>query len=290
MKKSKNLFICFVFLFVLIFVAQPQEVNAANVVTKQISAIKKVYPQGSRINKWVFTSTLVKRNGEVSYSTAYNGGCNALVAYVTLKIFHNPYVPDSAAYKTIGTAKTTSSAAMNKLFKKAKPGDVVRMFNDRGECHFAIFLSRTGSGIKLYEANFGSKNKVWYNHLWKWGNIKSWSHGATKISVCRSDNYKQVAAGKAAKNYKKGDTFTIKGITYRVIKNKTGEGQVKVIARGPDAGTTPKAIGINKDTASRLRLAENLPYRLEFVADMLEYKAYQILPDKIQDEQYFVVK
>lgn len=290
MKKSKKMCLLFSCLLLLAFASLPREADAANVVTKKISEIKKVYPQGSRINKWVVAPSIVNKNGDVYYSSIYNGGCNALVAYVTMKVFHNPYVPYSTSYKTIGTAKTSSPSAMNKLFKKAKPGDVVRMFNGSGECHFAIFLSKTGSGIKLYEANFGFKNKVWYNHLWKWGNIKSWSHGATKISVCRSNNYKQVAAGKAAKNYKKGDTFTIRGITYRVIKNKTGEGQVKVIARGPDAGTTPKAIGINKDTASRLRSAENLPYRLEFVADMLEYKAYQILPDKIQDEQYFVVK
>lgn len=290
MKKSKKMFLLVSCLLLLAFAGQPQKVNAANVVTKRISEIKKIYPQGSRINKWVFATTLVNRNGVIEYSTAYNGGCNALVAYVTLKTFHNPYVPDSASYKTIGMVKTSSPTAMKKLFRKAKPGDVVRMFNNSGECHFGIFLSGTASGIKIYEANFGSPNKVWYNHLWKWGNIRSWAHGATKISVCRSYNYNQVASGKTAKKYKKGSIFTIRGITYKVTKNSIKGGQVKVVAKDADAGKTPKAIGVNKDIAAYLRSAKKLPYSLDLIADMVEYRVYQNLPDKIQDEQYFTVK
>lgn len=290
MKKSKRYLLLFSCLLLLAFASLPQEANAAGVVTKRIREIKKIYPQGSKINKWVLASTLIDRDGDIHYSSAYNGGCNALVAYVTMKTFHNPYIPYSAAYKTIGTASTKSPSSMKKLFKKARQGDVVRMFNSRGECHFGIFLSTTGSGIKLYEANFGSKNKVWYNHLWKWGNIKSWSHGATKISVLRSGNYNQVAAGKAAKKYKKGAIFTIKGITYKVTKNSIKGGQVKVIAKTADAGSTPKAIGINKDMAAYLRSAHNLKYSADAIADMIEFKIYQKLPDKIQDEQYFIVK
>lgn len=289
-KKSKRLLILFACVFLLCFLAVPKEAHAANNVTKRMQEIKKIYPQGSRMNKWVFVSTLVKRDGELRYSSAYNGGCNALVSFVTMKVFHNAYMPDSAAYKTIGTTKTTSASAMKKLFKKAKPGDVVRMFNGRGECHFGIFLSKTGSGIKLYEANFGSKNKVWYNHLWKWGNIKSWSGGATRISVLRSRNYKQVTSGKTAKNYTKGDVFTVKGITYQVTKNAIKGGKVKVIAKDANAGRIPKAIGVNKDLAAYLRSAKNLKYRVDLIANLLEFKAYQAIPDKIQDEQYFVVE
>ena len=127
MKKSKKMCLLFSCLLLLAFASLPREADAANVVTKQISEIKKVYPQGSRINKWVVVPSIVNKNGDVYYSSIYNGGCNALVAYVTMKVFHNPYVPYSTSYKTIGTAKTSSPSAMNKLFKKAKPGDVVRM-------------------------------------------------------------------------------------------------------------------------------------------------------------------
>lgn len=290
MKKSKKLLILFSCIFLLCFLTMPQEIHAANYVTKRIREVKKEYPQGSKMNKWVLASTLVDKGRDVHYSSAYNGGCNALVAYVTMKVFHNPYIPYSVAYKTIGTAKTSSLSSMKKLFKKAKPGDVVRMYNSKGECHFGIFLSKTGSGIKLYEANFGAKNKVWYNHLWKWRDIRRWSRGATRVSVLRSWNYKQVASGKVAKNYKKGSIFTVNGITYKVTKNALRGGQVKVIAKDSNAGKVPKAIGVNKDLAAYLRSAKNLRYSVDAIADMVEFKEYRKIPGKIQDEQYFVVK
>ncbi|MDD6653922.1 MAG: hypothetical protein PUH88_00475 [Lachnospiraceae bacterium] len=287
MKKKVFLFFC---LLLLGIVSLPQDISAANVVSKRISEIKKIYPQGSKMNKWVLGSTLVKQKGEVYCTTIKNGGCNALVTYVTMKIFHNPYVPSSTGYINIGTASTTSPSSMNVLFKKAKPGDVVRMYNGNDECHFAIFLSRSNSGIKLYEANFGSKNKVWYNHLWKWNNIKSWSHGATKISVLRSNNYAKVVSGKAAIKYKKGAVFTIDGITYKVKKNSIKGGQIKVISKEANAGKTPKAIGINKGTAEYLRSVADLDYYAEMIADMIEFRTYQKIPSKIQDEQFFTVK
>ena len=290
MKKTKKL-AALLFALLLLGTGVPsQKVNASNVVTKRISEIRKIYPQGSRINKWVIGSTLVKKNGQMNYSTIYNGGCNALVTYVTMRTFHNPYVPGAAGYKNMGTAKTSSTSSMKALFRKAKTGDVVRMYNGSGECHFAIYLSRTGSGIWLYEANFGAPNKVWYNHLWKWKNIKSWAHGATRVSVLRSRNYSKVAAGKAARKYKKGAVFTYEGITYKVIKSSIRGGTVKVIKKTASAGRKPKAIGINKETAAYMKSVKNADYVARFMADMIKVKTYQKVPSTIQDEQFFIVK
>lgn len=289
-KKLKFLFLLLFIVFALGNIRYPQEVHAANVITHRISEVRKIYPHGSRLNKTVLGTTMVRKNGKTYCHSVYNGGCNSLVTFLTMKVFHNPYVPHTTSYKNIGTASTYSTSSMKKLFKKAKVGDVVRMYNGKGECHFAIFLSKTGNGIKLYESNFGSKNKVWYNHLWKWGKIKSWSQGATKISVLRSFNYNQVASGKAAKKYIKGTRFTINGITYQVTKNSLNCGQVKVIQKATNAGKMPKAIGINKDTASYLRKKGSHDFFATYMSGSMEYRVYYKKPAFIQDEQYFTVK
>lgn len=53
MKKSKKLLILFSCIFLLCFLTMPQEIHAANYVTKRIREVKKEYPQGSKMNKWV---------------------------------------------------------------------------------------------------------------------------------------------------------------------------------------------------------------------------------------------
>lgn len=268
------------------------EAEAAGQISSRLTQVKKDFPNKSKINKVIWVTTVVKSYGSLKDFTAGNEGCNALVAYATMKIFHNPYIPDASGYKKIGTAKTSSIKAMKKLFKKAKKGDVIRWHRGGEDYHFAIYLSRYQGGVKVYEANFGPKNKVWYNHKWPYRSMKSWSGGGTKVSVYRSSNYNQVNKGKAALNLKKGQTFTYDGITYQVTKTGIRKGKVKVIQKTPDAGSVPKAIGINYDTANRLRSYWKTEWPdIEFSEDgQGRIIAYRSNAGRYQNEQYFVVQ
>ncbi len=81
--------------------------QAKSVVEKRLEAVRKDYPQESKINSYISV------NG---YS---GGGCNALVMYATLKIFHNAYDPSCDTFRKIGkTASTNSVSAMRTLLKK----------------------------------------------------------------------------------------------------------------------------------------------------------------------------
>jgi len=157
----------------------PLPVNAKTIVEKRLEEVVKEYPDKSVMNNLVWV------NG------TEGGGCNALVMYTTLKVFHNAYVPGVNTFSQIGkTTSTRNVSDMKKLFKKAKIGDVIRWRNGYTDSHFAIYLSSNKSGVYLYECNFGKKNKVWYKHFWAWNNMKTWpSNGANKVNVYRSKNY-----------------------------------------------------------------------------------------------------
>ena len=269
-----------------------QQTQAAGQVNKRLAQVRKDFPQGSRINKMITVPSIVNMNGFPTYMDFSNGGCNALVTYATLKIFHNPYVPGSNSFKKIGTAKTGSTSAMKKLFKKARKGDVIRWHKGSSHHHFAIYLSHNGSGVKVYEANFGPKNKVWYNHTWPYKSMNSWAHGASQVSVYRSKNYNKVNKGKEAKNLSKGKTFTYDGITYKVTKAGIRGATVKVVSKTADAGKVPKAIGINYDTSDRLIRFGNSywDYYAQDVGESCRIKTYSRKTGGYEDEQYFVVK
>ena len=266
--------------------------EAAGQISKRLAQVKKDFPQGSRINRWITVPSITLENGFPTIREWDTGGCNALVAYATMKIYHNPYVPGTKSYKKVGTAKTSSTGAIKKLFKKAKKGDVVRWHKGGQEFHFAIYLSKDGSGIKVYEANFGPKNKVWYNHKWPYGKMKAWTHGATQVRVYRSKNFSKVDKGKAAKNLAKGSTFTHKGITYKVTKAGIRNAQVKVIAKSSSAGKVPKAIGLNYDNIDSLLKSPDLDDEdiAEMIAEEYRIRTYSKKKGWYYDEQYFTVK
>lgn len=239
--------IMILFLLIGLFACQPNgeiqaKGNTQSVVMQRLQAVRKDFPNQSRINAWITV------NG---FS---GGGCNALVMYTTLKIFHNAYVPSEDTYKQVGkTVSTKSNKAMKRLFENAKPGDVIRWRKGYTDSHFAIFLTGSTKGIYVYEANFGSRNKVWYRHFWAWKNMRKWPKGgASKVNIYRSKNYNLVNKKKAAVNYKKGDEIVVKGLRYRVTKAGTITGTVKFV--GYDLGTKkegkkiPKYLYVNKDT------------------------------------------
>lgn len=220
-----------------------------SVVMKRLQAVRKDFPDRSRINSYI---TVNEFSG---------GGCNALVMYATLKIFHNAYVPGSDTYRRVGkTTSTKSNRAMRKLFKKAKVGDVVRWRKDYANSHFAIFLSENSKGIYLYEANFGSRNKVWYKHFWAWDKMKSWPKGgANKVNVYRSKNYNKVNKKKSAINYKKGDEIVIQGLCYRIKKTNAIDGVAKWIGyeSGSEGKKIPKYLCVNRDIGDELNSNED---------------------------------
>ena len=277
----------------LLMIPQTQEAQAAGQVNKRLKQVMKDYPDGSHINKMITVPAIVNERGFPGLRTIINGGCNALVAYTTLKIFHNPYVPGAKSYKKVGkTARTGSTASMKRLFKKAKKGDVIRWHSGRTHYHFAIFLSRNGSGVKVYEGNYGGKNQVRNHHQWNWDSMKYRTHGAKNVSVYRSKNYGKVNKGKAAKNLGKGKTFTFKGITYKVTKSGLRKGQVKVISKDRTVGKKPKAIGINYDTSKRLiRYGKReWDYYAMSYGKHYRIRAYSKNKGRWNNEQYFTVK
>lgn len=216
--------------------------QAKTVVERRLADVKKYYPNGSKINEEVFD--------EEGY---IGGGCNALVMFATLRMFHEAYTPSSDNFKQVGkTTSTKSNKNMKKLFRKAKVGDVIRWRNGYTDAHFAIFQSMNSQGVYLYEANFYSENLVWYEHFWKWKKMSIRpTGGATKVNVYRFRKYKQVNQKQYAKNFNKGDTFTVSGIQYQVTKTGATQGKVKVIGYEEDADQSkiPKYL--------YLRLAEN---------------------------------
>ena len=106
-----------------------------NEVEKRLSHIQKEYPDGSFFKE---TVTVGRWTG---------GGCNALVMYATLKVFHNAYTPDGTSYQKIGRASTHNRKALQKLFRKAKIGDVVRFRKGKKDTHFALFLRTEKRGM-----------------------------------------------------------------------------------------------------------------------------------------------
>ena len=106
------------------------EAKKKTVVEKRIEQVRKEYPNKSKMNELV---------GVRGFT---GGGCNALVMYTTLRVFHNSFTPLCDTYKTIGTSASTNDiAAMKRLFAKAKVGDVVRFRDGNTDAHYAIFLS-----------------------------------------------------------------------------------------------------------------------------------------------------
>lgn len=226
MKKKARWLIVLVLAFCFI----PARANAETVVEKRLSAVVSEYPDGSVMNDSVCVNGME------------GGGCNALVMYATLKMFHNAYDPGQDTFSQIGkTTSVTDVSSMKKLFQKAKVGDVIRWRKEYTDSHFAIYLSHNDKGIYVYECNFGKKNKVWYKHFWAWKYMKTWpSGGANKVNLYRSNNYDEVNKKKAALNYRKGDVFEIQGSQYRVIKNGAIEGVVKFV--GYIDSVQPKAV------------------------------------------------
>lgn len=249
-KKGRKILVCLLVMLCVSGIRNPCT-KAKTVVEKRLAAVRNDYPAGSRINSYISVN---EYNG---------GGCNALVMYATLKIFHNAYVPGENTFRKIGkTASTKSNKAMRSLFKKAKPGDVIRWRKGYTDSHFAIFLAGNTKGVYIYEANFGSRNKVWYKHFWAWKNMRKWPKGgANKVNVYRSKNYNQVNRGKAATNYKKGDEFVVEGLRYRVTKAGAITGTVKFVRYETEIADTdgkkiPKYLYVNKDISSKVNSNE----------------------------------
>lgn len=268
---------------------------ASGTVEKRFNEVRKDFPNNSRIKKSITISTVVNDGGWETLETVKNGGCNALVTYVTMKIFHEPYIPGAVSYKKVGkTTKGSNKTALKKLFRKAKKGDVIRFHTSTEDLHFAIFMGMTSKGIKVYEGNYGSKHQVKYNHLWTWSDMASSRRTGAKckITVYRSRNYSKVNSGKAARNLKKGAVFKHKGITYKVTKTGIRKGTVKVVSKDADAETTPKAIGINYETSKRLikfGKCDDDTYAIE-KGENLKIRSYKKNKGRYYDEQYFVVK
>lgn len=221
MKQKKKIFAGLVvtILCVLFVFPMTTEAKGKSEVAKRIEKVQKQYPENSTFDNWVSAP---------GYSGA---GCNGFVMYTTLKVFHNMYTPSCDTYNHIGkSASTNNTDEMKELFKNGKIGDVVRFRNGYQDAHFAILLSVTDEGAYFYEANFGGKNRVKYNNLWRWSVMKSWpTGGATRVDLYRSKNYNKVNKKKSAKNIKKGKMIKASGIQYVVTKNTSFGGEVKVV-------------------------------------------------------------
>lgn len=157
-------------------------------VKQMIKKINKQYPDGSTFNR---TIEYYDPDDDVTYTY---GGCNGFVAYFTQKTFGDVYTQRySDGYRNKGSVSTSNTRKMKKLFKKAKIGDPI-MWYTGGDCrHVAIFMSYSEEGIRVYEANFGGKNKVRYNHLWPWNHMKDWpAGGAKKVTVSHYKKYNKL--------------------------------------------------------------------------------------------------
>ena len=268
---------------------------ASGTVGKRINEVRKDFPNNSRIKQSIKISTVVNDGGWETVETVKNGGCNALVAYVTMKVFHEPYIPGAVSYKKVGkTTKGSNTAALKKLFRKAKKGDVIRFHTSTEDLHLAIFMGMTSKGVKVYEGNYGSKHQVKYNHLWTWSDLASsrMTGAKCKVTVYRYRNYSKVNSGKAACNLKKGAVFKHKGITYKVTKGGIRNATVKVVSKDANAEATPKAIGINYETSSRLIKLGRSDWDTEAtdIGERLKIRSYKKNKGRYYDEQYFVVK
>ncbi len=244
-----------VFAFVLIFLLcfQPVEAASKTIVESRLAQVEKVYANGKQINDVV--DVTYYNSASSTERIIHNEGCNALVAYTTLKIFHNAFTPyNTSSYRQIGMASTSNTTALYALMKKAKVGDVIA-FTERkqspdSDSHYAIFEKCDAKGIYLYEANFrvsnsDLSNKVYSNHRWAYNKIKSWSN-SSYVRIYRSKNYDSVNRKTAAKNLKKGSYITIRKIKYKVISSNINNAKLQVVAASA-SGMIPKYVGLNYD-------------------------------------------
>lgn len=264
----------------------------AGTVSSRLNEVRKEYPAGSRI-PWVTVSAVSDDNGSMEYFYRFdNGGCAGMAAYATLKIFHNPYVVGSAFYRQIGkTVSANNIAAIRKMLKKAKIGDVLRWQSGSELKHVAIILSVNNSGVKFYEARWHANSKVFDNTFVTYGRLGHFASAKT-LSLHRSQNYEKVNAGKAAKNFSRGKEFTWDGITYKVTKAGIRGAQVKVVSKTEDAGKTPKGIGVNLDYSEMLIDYGEKNDDASAVSDgeKLRFRTYNKVKKHHTDEQFFTVK
>lgn len=236
--------LCVLLVTVLLCGALPLSATAASksVVQKRIEAIAKIYPQNSAFDEWV-------QVGRHDFWIQEYGGCSGLMAYVTKKVFGTPYCcKNCGGYTSIGSAATSNTAAMKKLFAKAKLGDVIEWTKGSQVAHHAIFQSDNANGVKLYEANFSGPNRVWYNHQWPWYGMKTWpAGGADKVTVLRADNYNAVNKGKSAKEPAKGKVYTLDTVSklkVQVVTSAIGNSYA-VVKSGYKKGTKlPTYVGL----------------------------------------------
>lgn len=263
---------------------------SASVVSDRLKKVRKEFSAKSRMNQTVYTNTFHVYQGR-EYGGASNGGCDALVAYTTLKVFHNAFQAGAKTYSKVGSTSTKNTSRMNKLFQKAKIGDVIYWSKGDNEYHAAIFLKRNSKGVYMYEANFSSKNMIYDNHLWKYGKMQSWSGGATTVTVYRSKNYTQVNQKKAARKLSKGAVFQMNGVTYKVLDTSYRCGKVKVVRQEKNAKAA-KYIGLNYETA---RLAKKYldGYNFDGYTDnyvrQIAYMTSIHIKKTLSDEQLFKV-
>ncbi len=255
---------------------QPADAATTSVVESRLAQIQKIYSNGSYINDIVKVTYHDSDNS--TYMNVDNGGCNALVAYTTLKIFHNPFTPyDTSSYRQVGVAAVSNTVAVYALMKNAKKGDVIaftsKVQNQNTDYHYGIFEKCSSTGFRLYEANFGPKNKVWDNHYWSYKSIKSRTNGATYVRVYRSKNFNQVNKKTAARNLKKNSTITIRGIRYKVTGSTINNAKLKIISETDETTKIPKYIGFNYDDWD----------------DTNDVVVYYKKPKYITDEQFFTV-
>ena len=69
-------------LLISVIISENTYLAHASVVSKRISQVKAVYPHNSKMNEIVVSDGI------------YNAGCNGLVAYTTLKVFHSAWIPN----------------------------------------------------------------------------------------------------------------------------------------------------------------------------------------------------
>lgn len=261
------------------------EAKSKTEVEKRIERVQKEYP-----NKSTF-------DGYVSVPGFTGGGCNGLVMYTTLKVFHNVYTPECDTYKHIGKSTSTkNTTALKNLFKKAKIGDVVRFRNGDTDAHYAIFLSDTSEGVYLYEGNFGGPNVVRVNNFWRWSVMKTWpAGGATKVDIYRAKNYDKVNKKKSAKNIAKGKAIEVDGLKYVVTKNSGFGGEVKLVGVVEDYyydatikvpnyifvdNMSEKGLNCNYSGEASYGNSENLNYQLTYKVTAIGNKAFDNKPEE----------
>lgn len=185
----------------------PEQVLAA-VIGDRVKSVTAEYPDGSYFQDSVTVSYV--KNGVLWHYTGHE--CAGFVMYVTKKAFQNPYYIGSKDYHLVyKTVSTKNTEEMRNLFSCAKIGDVIR-WTGRGGIHQAIFMESDGRGVQVYEANFGNDhNRVWYKHLWPWGNQNLWTSTSSNVSVYRYKDYEKldrmverVVVNKTSQRLKKG--------------------------------------------------------------------------------------